>query len=1084
MDETTDVVQGVPGGSCGSSPASRAASARRAARARPGSRRSSRASSTARPPDDLDLLLDVVRQHHPAPFPGDRAGLEPPSRKQTTICPLGPSAASPIASAIRALPRRVRGLRRDRRSPSIRGVVRPWRRSRCLTPQAARRDRASITVNGKEIEAEPGELVIDAAERNGIYIPRFCYHPRMKPVGMCRMCLVEIDTGRGPALQPSCMIPVAPDMKVDTESEVTKKAQDGVLEFLLINHPLDCPVCDKGGECPLQDQTIAYGPGESRFVEEKRHFEKPIPISDLVCLDRERCILCDRCTRFAKEVAGDPLIHFLDRGNQTEVNTFPDQPFARYFSGNTVQICPVGALTATPYRFKARPWDLDQVESTCTTCSVGCRTLVQSSRNEVLRYQGVDVDPVNWGWLCDKGRFGFEAVNSDDRLGEPARPRRATSSRAVPWGEALAAAAAALAGGQRRTGIAVLGGARLTNESAYAWAKLAKGVIGTDNVDAQLGDGLPAEVVLGLPRATIDEVCAPGGTVLLLGPDLKEELPVLFLRLRHAVARDGVTRRRAGHPAHVGRPTWPTATLRHRPGEAGEVVRALLAGAATQEVGGVEPDAIATAGALLADGPVTVVLGPRQPGRVGRRASSPPPPRSTRPIPHVRFLSALRRGNVHGALDMGLAPGLLPGRTSLDDGGALVRARTAGPRCPTERGLDAAGILQAAADGKIDVLVLLGADPLADFPDRDLAAAGARRCPHRHRRRPLPHRLGPAGRRRARRRRFRRGRRHHHQPRGPGQHRRPQGHAAGHRPRRLDDRRRAGPPARRRPRPRVGRARSGTRSPPSPRATPASASTRSRRRDGVVVGRSPSPRSAAPPIRRAWCSTPTRRRRGPTPASTRTPRAADAADAADTADEQQAAEAEATEAQARPRPEAGRAEPRPPSPPVLAAARADVRAAGRRPTRRRSTPTRCGSSPPASSTTRARSCSTRPASPGSPATPCSRLHPHDFDRLGVAAGDVVTVTSSKGSVSLPVAARRRGRARRGVRSPCCQPGATVGALDRRHRAGHRGPGGEARDAFDPRPRPAPRRRHRPRGRADRPPQGRRRRSCCCSSRCC
>ena len=268
---------------------------------------------------------------------------------------------------------------------------------------------------------------------------------------MCRMCVVEIDTGRGPALQPACMIPVAPDMKVDTESEVTKKAQDGVLEFLLINHPLDCPVCDKGGECPLQDQTLSYGPGESRFVEEKRHFEKPIMISDLVALDRERCILCDRCTRFADDVAGDTLIHFQDRGNQTQVNTFPDHPFASYFSGNTVQICPVGALTATPYRFKARPWDLDQVESTCTTCSVGCRTLVQSSRNEILRYQGVDVDPVNWGWLCDKGRFGFGSVNSDERLGRPLAPRRATRSARCRGAQALSRGRRRAAGGAAPT---------------------------------------------------------------------------------------------------------------------------------------------------------------------------------------------------------------------------------------------------------------------------------------------------------------------------------------------------------------------------------------------------------------------------------------------------------------------------------------------------------------------------------------------------------------------------------------------------------------------------------------------------------
>jgi NADH-quinone oxidoreductase subunit G len=580
-------------------------------------------------------------------------------------------------------------------------------------------DTVIVSINGKEIEAKPGELVIEAAERNGTYIPRFCYHPRMEPVGMCRMCVVEIDTGRGPALQPACMIPVAPDMKVDTEGPVTKKAQDGVLEFLLINHPLDCPVCDKGGECPLQDQTLSYGPGESRFVEEKRHFEKPIMISELVALDRERCILCDRCTRFADDVAGDTLIHFQDRGNQTQVNTFPDHPFASYFSGNTVQICPVGALTATPYRFKARPWDLDQVESTCTSCSVGCRTLVQSSRNEILRYQGVDVDPVNWGWLCDRGRFGFGSVNSEERLGAPLA-RKGDALVPVPWGEALSTAAQALKAASSDR-IAVLGGARLTNESAYAWAKLAKGVLGTDHVDAQLGDGLPAEVLLGLPRATIDEACAPGGTVLVIGPDLKEELPVLFLRLRHAVTRDAVkVVELATQRTSVSE--LATATLLHRPGAAGEVVRALLAGSANQEVGGVAPDAIAAAGSLLADGPVTVVL-----GRANLAESADGVVAAAAAIhavhPDVRFLSALRRGNVHGALDMGLAPGLLPGRTSLDDGSTWFKDR-GWQKVPSERGLDATGILEAAAGGKIDVLVLLGADPLTDFPDTDLATRG------------------------------------------------------------------------------------------------------------------------------------------------------------------------------------------------------------------------------------------------------------------------------------------------------------------------------------------------------------------------
>ena len=205
-------------------------------------------------------------------------------------------------------------------------------------------DAVPITIDGRAVTARKGELIIAAAERAGTYIPRFCWHNRMSSVGMCRMCLVEVDSGRGPQLTPSCMVTVAPDMKVDTESATTKRAQEGILELLLANHPLDCPVCDKGGECPLQDQAFSHGPGESRYVEEKRHFEKPIAISDLVYLDRERCILCDRCTRFADEVAGDPLIHFIERGNNTQVMTFPDEPFSSYFSGNTVQICPVGAL--------------------------------------------------------------------------------------------------------------------------------------------------------------------------------------------------------------------------------------------------------------------------------------------------------------------------------------------------------------------------------------------------------------------------------------------------------------------------------------------------------------------------------------------------------------------------------------------------------------------------------------------------------------------------------------------------------------------------------------------------------------------
>jgi len=596
-----------------------------------------------------------------------------------------------------------------------------------------------ITVDGETVAARPGELLIDACERTGTYIPRFCHHSRLEPVGMCRMCLVEVDTGRGPALQPSCMLPCTPGMVVDTESERTRKAQDGVLEFLLVNHPLDCPVCDKGGECPLQDQTMAFGPGESRFVEEKRHFEKPIPVNENVHLDRERCILCDRCTRFAGDVAGDQLIHFMDRGGQTQVNTFPEQPFSSYFSGNTVQICPVGALTAAPYRFKARPWDLEEVESTSTLDSVGSRIAVQSSHDRVLRFQGVDADAVNWGWLSDKERFVFEAYDHVDRLATPMLRGDALGNRApggealvaAPWSEALGAAADALSAAPADR-IAVLGGARLTNESQYAWAKLAKGVLGTDHVDAQLGDGLPAEVVLGLPRATIDRACTPGGTIVLLGPDPKEELGALFLRLRHAVVHDGatlveLTPRRTGLSAHAAH------SLRVLPGGAAAAVDAMFgagapagaAGLSTEELAGaagLSTEELATAGATIAaavaDGrPVTVLL-----GRPSLAEAAGPVVDAALALhdhlPDAAFLSLLRRGNVHGALDLGLAPGLLPGRVTLDDPSGVS---SAWPTMPADRGRDALGILEAAAAGEVDVLVLLGADVLADVPDRDLA---------------------------------------------------------------------------------------------------------------------------------------------------------------------------------------------------------------------------------------------------------------------------------------------------------------------------------------------------------------------------
>jgi len=582
-------------------------------------------------------------------------------------------------------------------------------------------DPIKITVDGRQVEAARGEFVIAAAERAGVYIPRFCYHPRMRTVGMCRMCLVNIDGGRGPALTASCVAEVSDGMIVDTRAPEVKKAQDGVLEFLLINHPLDCPVCDKGGECPLQDQTLHFGPGESRFVEEKRHYEKPIPISGLVLLDRERCILCDRCTRFSKEIAGDPLIHFIGRGNGTEVNTFPDHPFASYFSGNVVQLCPVGALTSTPYRFTARPWDIERIESTCTSCAVGCRVAVESTANRITRYQGLDSDPVNQTWLCDRGRFDFEWIDSEDRLTEPL-VRKGDDLVPASWGEALAVAEQQLSEVLRKHGpeaIGVIGGARLTNEDCYAWAKLAKGVLGTDNVDAQLGDGLPAELVVGLPAATIDDACN-AGAVVLVGPDLKEELPVLFLRLRGAVADRGLKVVELT-PRPTSMTELATVSVLHRPGDVGAVAAALVADhdPTGEEVGGAAASAVIAARRVLGNTARVVVVIGRQSLAESSEGVAAAAAALRRGLPLARFLPALRRGNVRGALDLGLAPGLLPGRVTLEEGREWYIRHW--PKVPEARGMDTAAMLTAAAEGRLHVLILLGADPLADFPDRDLA---------------------------------------------------------------------------------------------------------------------------------------------------------------------------------------------------------------------------------------------------------------------------------------------------------------------------------------------------------------------------
>ncbi len=531
-------------------------------------------------------------------------------------------------------------------------------------------------------------MVIAAALDADEYVPHFCYHPRMSPVGMCRQCMVEVEGPRGPMMVVSCMTPVADGQVVRTDTPQVKRAQEGMLELLLANHPLDCPVCDKGGECPLQDQAFSHGPGESRYVEEKRHYEKPIPISDLVYLDRERCILCDRCTRFADEVAGDKLIHFISRGNDTQVMTFPDEPFVSYFSGNTVQICPVGALTAKPYRFKARPWDLAQRESTCTTCSVGCRTVVQSSRDELLRYQGVDSDPVNWGWLCDRGRFNFEAVNSDHRLAGPlVKTDTGLVLDQLERGASLGGLAGHRRAGRRRPG---------QHRPARRRTRLERG-----------------RVRLGAARR------------------LDRDHPSRRTARRRSARRDprprpGDDRRRGqrGH-RHPARPRPQRraagalpAPARRRREEAHPHHRVLHAST---------PGCRRTHGSRFVTNPV------RSRRRSPRRSPTPPSPNSSPaatsswwpvartspsrpmpPSPHCRRCSTAvpapeycRRCGAatwSGALSLGLAP--------------------------ADADHDGMATLRAAADGKLELLVLLGADPLNDCPDADLARraiAGARR---------------------------------------------------------------------------------------------------------------------------------------------------------------------------------------------------------------------------------------------------------------------------------------------------------------------------------------------------------------------
>ena len=410
-----------------------------------------------------------------------------------------------------------------------------------------------LTIDGREIDAPKGEILIRTCERLGIIVPRFCDHPLLDPAGACRQCLVEVEMGGRPMPKPqaSCTMTVADGMVVRTQhtSEVADKAQQGVMELLLINHPLDCPICDKGGECPLQNQAMSNGRADSRFVETKRTFEKPLPISSQVLLDRERCVLCQRCTRFSEEIAGDPFIDLLERGANQQVGIAQDAPFQSYFSGNTIQICPVGALTSAAYRFRSRPFDLRSTPSTCEHCSSGCATRIDSRRGTTLRRLAGNDPSVNEEWLCDKGRFAFRYLQSAQRITRPMVRGADGVLAETSWTDALDRAAAGLLAARDGGGIGVLPGGRLTVEDAYAYAKFARVVGRTNDVDfrarphsAEELEFLAAHVVGTDPDngGTSFVALEDAPAVLTVGTDPEEESGIVFLRLRKAWRKKGL----------------------------------------------------------------------------------------------------------------------------------------------------------------------------------------------------------------------------------------------------------------------------------------------------------------------------------------------------------------------------------------------------------------------------------------------------------------------------------------------------------------------------------------------------------------
>src|SRR5215470_2511524 len=585
-----------------------------------------------------------------------------------------------------------------------------------MTEVAKATDTVRVTIDGFEIDVPKGTLIIRAAEQLGIEIPRFCDHPLLAPLGACRQCLVQVEGQPKPPA--SCTTVCTDGMVVRTQltSPVAEKAQRGVMEMLLVNHPLDCPMCDKGGECPLQNQSMSSGSGETRFGLTKRTFAKPIALSAQVLLDRERCVQCARCTRFADQIAGDPLIDLIERGPQEQVGIADGVPFDSYFSGNTVQICPVGALTGASYRFRARPFDLVSTPSVCEHCASGCRQRTDHRRGAVTRRLAGNAPEVNEEWNCDKGRWAFTYATQPDRLVSPLVRDARGVLQPASWPEAVAAAAAGLLAERGRAG--VLTGGRLTLEDSYAYAKFARVALASNDIDmrarphsaeeTQFLAGTVAGRASGVTYAELERA----GAVLLAGFEPQDESPIVFLRLRKAARAGGLAVYSLAAVAGPGLERMSGTLLPTAPGDEARVLGRLASGTDLDNTG---LDAAGRAAAEALRQPGAVIL-------AGERLAEVPGALSAAAglaqVTGARLAWIPRRAGERGAVEAGALPIALPGgRAVTDDSRRAEVARAWGvASLPAEPGRDTSHILAAAAAGDIGALVIAGLDP-GDLPD-------------------------------------------------------------------------------------------------------------------------------------------------------------------------------------------------------------------------------------------------------------------------------------------------------------------------------------------------------------------------------